>query len=195
MYGVAAVPLPDGRVLLASAGKDCTVRLLDPAAGTAVGDPLEGHTRPVNGVAAVPLPDGRVLLASAGADFSAHPSADHPFRNTIRLWDPATGTQAGDPLQGDTNRVNAVAPVPLPDGRVLLASASADETVRLWDPAIGTAVGDPLEGHTAPVSAVAPVPLPDGRMLLASASYDNTVRLWIPSLGPLSASYASLAPV
>ena len=79
--------------------------------------------------------------------------------------------------------MNGVAAVPLPDGRVLLASASADETVRLWDPAIGTAVGDPLEGHTAPVSAVAPVPLPDGRMLLASASYDNTVRLWDPVTG------------
>ena len=37
----------------------------------------------------------------------------------------------------------AVAAVPLPDGRMLLASASGDETVRLWDPATGTPVGDP----------------------------------------------------
>ena len=82
MYAVAAVPLPDGRMLLATAGLDGTVRLWDPVAGTPVGDPLEGHTDWVMAVAAVPLPDGRVLLASAGRD------------RTVRLWDPANRTPA-----------------------------------------------------------------------------------------------------
>ena len=83
----------------------------------------------------MPLPDGRMLVASGSDD------------ETVRLWDPATGTPVGDPLEGHTGSVNAVAAVPLPDGRMLLASASDDETVRLWDPATGTPVGDPLEGH------------------------------------------------
>ncbi len=168
---VAAVALHDGRVLLASAGADGTVRLWDPVTGTPAGAPLEGHTGQVRAVAAVPLPDGRVLLASAGED------------RTVRLWDPVTGTPAGEPLEGHTNWVNAVAAVPLPDGRVLLASASEDWTVRLWDPVTGTPAGDPLEGHTDWVNAVAAVPLHDGRVLLASAGADGTVRLWDPVTG------------
>ena len=168
---VAAVPLPDGRVLLASGSFDETVRLWDPATGTPAGGPLQGHTGWVNAVAAVPLPDGRVLLASGSLDA------------TVRLWDPATGTPAGNPLQGHTSLVNAVAAVPLPDGRVLLASGSFDATVRLWDPATGTPAGGPLQGHTSLVNAVAAVPLPDGRVLLASGSFDATVRLWDPATG------------
>jgi WD40 repeat protein len=77
--------------------------------------------------------------------------------------------------------VYAVAVVPLPDGRVLLATGSHDDTVRLWDPATGTQVGDPLTGHTSEVIAVAAVPLPDGRTLLATGSRDRTVRLWDPA--------------
>ena len=44
--------------------------------------------------------------------------------------------------------MSAVAFGHLPDGRVLLATASHDDTVRLWDPATGTPIGDPLTGHT-----------------------------------------------
>ncbi|WP_309114626.1 hypothetical protein, partial [Saccharothrix sp.] len=64
----------------------------------------------------------------------------------MRLWDPATGTQVGDPLTGHTDWVNAVAAVPMPDGHTLIATGSSDTTVRLWDPATGTQVGDPLTG-------------------------------------------------
>jgi hypothetical protein len=71
----------------------------------------------------------------------------------------------GRPLTGHTDRVSAVAAVPLPDGRVLLASASVDGTVRLWDPQTGAAAGAPLTGHTGRVLAVAAVPAsaPDWR--------------------------------
>ena len=64
---VAAVPLPDGTTLLATAGADRTVRLWDPATGNPRGE-LTGHTGSVWAVAAVLLPDGTTLLATAGAD-------------------------------------------------------------------------------------------------------------------------------
>jgi WD40 repeat protein len=96
----------------------------------------------------------------------------------VRLWDPLSGVAVGDPLTGHTSWVAAVCVVPGPDGRTLLASASADQTVRLWDPLSGVAVGDPLTGHTGGVTAVCALPLSDGRTLLASASADRAVLAW-----------------
>ena len=57
----------------------------DPATGARVGKPLRGHTGRVRALSAVTLPGGQVLLASGSND------------GTVRLWDPATGTQVGEP--------------------------------------------------------------------------------------------------
>jgi WD40 repeat protein len=99
----------------------------------------------------------------------------------VRLWDPGTGSPAGDPLTGHTRPVRAVTFGTLPDGRVLLASGSWDGTVRLWDPGTGTPVGVPLPGHTDMVFTVAFGALPDGQVMLASGSVDGTMRLWDPA--------------
>ena len=48
---------------------------------------------------------------------------------------PVTGAPAGEPLTGHMGRVSSVAFGTGPDGRLLLASGSADGTVRLWDQA------------------------------------------------------------
>jgi WD40 repeat protein len=111
------------------------------------------------------------------------------------LWDPATGTPVGDPLEARPGVVRALAVVPLPDGRTLLASGGDDGTVRLWDPATGTPVGSPLEGHTGWVRALAVAPLPDGRTLLASGGDDRTVRLWDPATGTPAAVMRLVGPV
>ena len=56
--------------------------------------------------------------------------------STVRIWDPATGTQQAV-LHGHTSPVSAVCAFSL-DGRTLLASGGDDKTVRIWDPATGT---------------------------------------------------------
>ena len=165
---LAAVPMPDGSALLASAGEDATVRLWNPVTGNAYGE-LTGHIGSLEALAAVPMPDGSTLLASAGADAA------------VRLWDPVTGTARRE-LTGHTGTVRALATLPMPDGGVLLASAGNDATVRLWDPVTGSARGE-LTGHTASVLALATLPMPDGGVLLASAGNDATVRLWDPAAG------------
>jgi WD40 repeat protein len=165
---VAAVPMPDGSTLVASAGNDATVRLWDPVAGSVRGE-LIGHTGWVGAVAAVPMPDGSTLVASAGNDA------------TVRLWDPVAGSVRGE-LIGHTDRVRALAAVPMPDGSTLVASAGDDATVRLWDPVAGSVRGE-LIGHTGWVGALAAVPMPDGSTLLTSAGADGTVRLWNPVTG------------
>ncbi|MCX5954773.1 MAG: hypothetical protein NTZ40_15085 [Cyanobacteria bacterium] len=118
------------------------------------------RTFPVGSVvtALVALPDGRLSWCSD---------------NTIRLWDPATGT-CERVFKGHQGSVNALAV--LGDGR--LASGSFDNTIRLWDPASG-ACERVFKGHQGSVRALAV--LGDGR--LASGSLDNTIRLWDPTSG------------
>ncbi|MFI6776115.1 WD40 repeat domain-containing protein [Nocardia sp. NPDC050412] len=142
MNAVTAVPMPDGRTLVASGGSDETVWLWDPEIGRQVGPSLTGHYGSVNAVIAVPMPDGRTLVASGGSD-----------DETVRLWDPEIGRQVGPSLTGHYGSVNAVIAVPMPDGRILVASGSSDHTVRLWDPIEGTVEGIAILG--APVDALA----------------------------------------
>ena len=70
---------------------------------------------------------------------------------TVRVWDLASGTPAGDPFTGHTDWVNAVAVGEL-DGRPVAVSGGDDRTVRVWDLASGTPAGDPFTGHDGAVA-------------------------------------------
>ncbi|TDV36829.1 WD40 repeat domain-containing protein [Actinophytocola oryzae] len=211
VWAMTPVPLPDGRLLLATASRASTVTMVDPATGNRVGDPFAGHRGSVRALAA--LPGDVSLLATGGDD------------GTVRLWDPTTGTQTGQMRDGHDGPVLALAVVPAPGGTTLLASSGADRTVRLWDPdslrevippiasgwvralaavpvsdgvswlaAAGTdelvrlwdltgAAREPLVGHTEVTRALAVLPGPSGRPVLASGGYDGAILRWDPEAG------------
>ncbi|KIO27438.1 hypothetical protein M407DRAFT_23367 [Tulasnella calospora MUT 4182] len=152
---------PDGRVLAVGLA-DNTVQLLDTQTGTAVGEPLTGHSDYVSSVCF--SPDGKLLVS--GSD-----------DKTIRLWDPQAGELVGEPITGHNGQVWSVCFSP--DGR-LLASGSKDDTVRLWDTKSRALVREPLTGHGGGVNSVCFSP--NGEVL-ASGSDDNTVRFWNTQTG------------
>ncbi|MDX2849222.1 WD40 repeat domain-containing protein [Streptomyces sp. PA03-3a] len=155
---VAAFTAADGRTLLATGSDDRTVRVWDPLAGTPVGQPLTGHTGPVQAVAAFPAADGRTLLATGSDD------------GRLRVWDPLAGTPVGQPLTGHTGPVRAVAAFPASDGRTLLATGSDDRTVRIWDLEAETSAVIPLNfgvGNLAGVNGDLAIAGPDGILVIS----------------------------
>ncbi|WP_327003455.1 hypothetical protein OHA72_51690 [Dactylosporangium sp. NBC_01737] len=205
---VVAVPMSDGRALVATAADDGTIRLWSPARDRGYAAPPKGAwfrtstgvdpALAVTSVAAGTSPDGRAWLATASRD------------EWVRLWDPEHGTPAQPPMDPQADRTTwftgtaTVAAVPMPDGSALLATGSG-HIVRLVDPATGasgaaTELG-PVRWHPwrgsdkpvnalmlgeeriaafAPVVAMAALALPDGDAMLAVAG-GRTVRLFAPT--------------
>ena len=176
---------PDGK-MLASAGRDETVRLWNPKTGENLAT-LTGHDGLVTGVAF--SPDGKRLFSGSGDA-------------TVRLWSAETHDQlwsSDTPQRGKrAPMVRDVfgfetAPGPFdvlafrwvlavaysPDGQTLASSGSSDGTVQLWDVESGTHTRT-LKGHTDTVRTLAFSP--DGKTLV-SGSKDDTLRMWDTNTG------------
>ncbi|WP_156119901.1 NB-ARC domain-containing protein [Leptolyngbya sp. KIOST-1] len=153
---VAIAPVADaqGRVMMASASHDRTVRLWDLQRRQCL-HILREHTNLVWNLAF--SPDGQ-LLATSSMD------------GTIRLWEVATGT-CRRVLSGHTHIVSASVFVP---GTNLLVSASFDQTLKYWDIDQGTCVHTTV-AHRAEVWGVACAP--DGSQLV-SVGNDKAVKFW-----------------
>lgn len=169
---VAAVRMGK-RWVLAIGDAGGTVQLWNPITGRRIGNALAVHTKGVTALAPVVLPGGRALLASGGAD------------STVWLWDLATGRVfGGGPLAQSVGIVRALAAVPVPDGRTLLAQVGQRHNrVLLFDPM--TLRREREIGRDVPVSAIAVVPRSNGSFLLATGGSDRMVRLWDPATGEM----------
>jgi WD40 repeat protein len=158
-----------GRDLLASAGRDGTVRIWDPQTGEQRSI-LKGHQGRVDSVCPLTV-TGQECLASGGHD------------GTVRIWDPQTGQQLVV-MEGHQGRVMGLSPVTVA-GQHWLASGGEDRTVRIWDLQSGKQVAI-LKGHEGRVNSICLVTV-TGQELLASASNDRRVRVWDPQTGQLRA--------
>ena len=178
---------PNGK-MLASAGRDETVRLWNPKTGENLAT-LTGHDGLVTGVAF--SPDGKTLFSGSGDA-------------TVRLWSTETRRQIWaaatpqkleqDPLLQDpeVRAIFDLPPVPYrspfeklafqwvlavaysPDGKTLASSGSSDGTIQLWDAESGEHTRT-LKGHTDTVRTLAFSS--DGKTLV-SGSKDDTLRMW-----------------
>ncbi len=154
--------LRSGRSLVLAGGTTPRIWRLDPPSEP---EALAGHT--AEAWSAAFSPDGSVL--ATGSD-------DTRERQTIRLWDPASGRLVAG-WKAHTATVSALAFSP--DGK-MLASGSLDSgkagnpDVILWDATTHRQLTS-LEGHGAQVRSVAFSP--DGGSL-ATASDDLTARIW-----------------
>ncbi len=165
----AAVPLPDGRVLVAGgrAGLDATTlasaEIYDPrrAAWARTGSMQDARYAAV----VASLPDGEVLIA--GGEGKGLGPLSHPLRSA-EVYDPRCGVWR---RTGSLHvaRVDAAAAV-LPDGRVLVAGGDDKyehvvAAAEVYDPRRGTwTLTRPMHGARAQAEATM---LVDGRVLVA----------------------------
>ncbi|WP_406455990.1 hypothetical protein OH768_21585 [Streptomyces sp. NBC_01622] len=142
----------------------------------------------VNSLAVVAGPGRPTLVAGAGAGAGAGE------QGVVCLWNPADGRLVHDPLPAHPDRVRSMTALPLPDGRVLLATGGETGAITLWDPATTGRQRRELAGpgdRRGEVIGMCAATVPDGRTLLVTATSRGAVRLWDPSTGE---SVGSLNP-
>ena len=184
---------PDGK-MLASAGRDETVRLWNPKTGENLAT-LTGHGGLVTAVAF--SPDGKRLFSGSGD-------------GTVRLWSTQTSKQLWSADTPQKQMLDEERKLPLPgvfrtntptrpfrspfemlglqwvlavayspDGKTLASSGSSDGTIQLWNANNGELLRT-LKGHKEMVRTLAFSP--DGKTLV-SGSDDDTLRAWDTDTG------------
>ena len=182
---------PDSK-MLASAGRDETVRLWNPKTGESLAT-FTGHGGLVTGVAF--SPDGKRLVSGSG-DATVRLWSTETRR---RLWTPDTPQVQQQEVNQDPviREALGLPPAPYkspfeklafqwvltvaysPDGKTLASSGSSDGTIQLWNANNGKRLRT-LKGHKEMVRTLAFSP--DGKTLV-SGSDDDTLRAWNTNTG------------
>lgn len=200
---------PNGKYL-ASASRDCTIRLYKGETGQFITQ-LSGHLDWINSISF--SPDSRHLVSSAwdynlkvwdvrkgketatlkghalsveGCAFSADGRmvVSCSYDTTIRVWDSVAGTEITN-LTGHSQRINGMGLAH--DGRTV-ATVSDDGTLKVWDYMSGSEIAT-LVGHANTVRGCAFSP--SSPSTLVSVSDDSTAKIWDVSATNLNASHSA----
>jgi WD40 repeat protein len=174
---IAAVPLPEAGILLATGGSSRQIELQELYESTAslpATTPTAGHSGHNGQVTALAV----ITLAEQEQPVLVSGSRDR----TVRLWNPSNGEAMQVPLTGPMGPVRAVTALPFPDRGNLIATSDTDATIEVWDPAADPPGWWSVE-HDAQVHAITAVRLPDPDRTLLAVGGDGIVRLWNPVTG------------
>ena len=177
--------------MLASVGRDETIRLWNPKTGENLAT-LTGHDGLVTSVAF--SPDGNTLVSGSGDatvrlwSTETHRqiwSADTPQARQQGITDPVIREAFDLPPMHNKSPFEklmfqwVLAVAYSPNGKTIASSGSSDGTIQLWDVNTGKQLNT-LKGHTEIVNTLAFSP--DGKTLV-SGSRDDTLRIWDPNSG------------
>lgn len=132
------------------------------------------RTIPAHATSIALSPDGRFIVSvsiSAGADSAQFV----PNRNTLKIWDVATGKERAT-LTGHTGNIQNCAISP--DSQFIV-SMSDDKTLKIWDAASGSEHAT-LTDHTGNIQDCAISP---DSQFVVSASEDGTLKIWDTATG------------
>ncbi|WP_305787192.1 P-loop NTPase fold protein [Symbioplanes lichenis] len=168
VFALEAMPLADGRRLLASAGEDRALRVWDPDTGAVVARVTAAHAHAIRALVFIPDFDGSgERLASA--DEHGH----------IKLWRLTDKLELIRELEHRHHRpVSTLAVMPAKDSDpATLISAGKDESIRRWT-VDGDAIDPASLGHIGSITAIVAAVTPLGDRVLASAGRDAKVWIW-----------------
>ncbi|QKV95972.1 AAA family ATPase [Streptomyces sp. NA02950] len=170
---VTALAAVGDRRCVVTGGKDGHVRLWDAVSHALLATSATAHDGPVYALSHVDdSRDGRQAPGDAEGfgPWVLSGSSD----GTIRIWDPARGTEQGR-FVGHMGAVTALARPPAEPP--VLVSAGLDPALRVWHVPPNRPRTAPAPGHTSWVTALARAEL-DGRTLLVSAGADGLLHRW-----------------
>ena len=168
---VASFYGPAGRPLLASASRDHTIRIWDPASKSR---PAARFVEQLDEMQVV-------TWFTAGDGSSRVGTIRHPYDD---IWETGTGQWVGAlcAYPGQFWAETCSAHFADARGAEMLAVAE-QENLRIWDLESGQLVGAPLTGHAARINDILSWTTPFGETRLATASSDGSIRLWDPDAG------------